>query len=77
MKFIHFLIFLNLRFYQERFSIVRRRKSLQIQKSLKNHSLAIIKNKEISCTQFCLSSPGTMVSAACDHLGQLVTESCF
>lgn len=48
-----------------------------MQKSLKNHSLAIIKNKEISCTQFCLTSPGTMVSASCDHLGQLVKESCF
>lgn len=42
----------------------------------KNHSLAIIKNKDIFSSQLCLTSPSVMVSIACGHLGQHGTESC-
>lgn len=39
------------------------------------HHLAVIKYKEFYSSQLCLGSPSKMVSVACGHVGQLVTES--
>lgn len=42
----------------------------------KSTALLLLKNKDISSSQLCLTRPSLVVSVAWGHLGQLVTKSC-